>query len=82
MKSELYQDKSTKPNDSDIVLADTIRPVINNTRSSLAELTSQRRLQITESRRVENIIYDTTAQLDLEDILIMEAVRLSLNDAT
>ncbi|KAI9473623.1 MAG: hypothetical protein EXX96DRAFT_578685 [Benjaminiella poitrasii] len=87
-----------EPNDSDVVLIDTIRPnweqmiVDEERRTSSIGTTRRRRVQLNNvegrnsSRRRrrssyisgEHTIYDSLAEMDLEDVLVMEAIRLSL----
>lgn len=71
---------------------DTIRPkweeMLDDASSSAVGSTRRRRVPLTnEIRRrrrtdYDETIYDTSAELDLEDVLVMEAIRLSLTHNT
>lgn len=65
-------------NDSNVVLLADI--IIKSDTTSAIGSTRRRRVRLSSSRIVDETIYDTTAQLNIEDVLIMEAIRLSLND--
>lgn len=75
---DLNRQESKVMNDSNVVLLADI--IIKSDTTSAIGSTRRRRVRLSSSRIVDETIYDTTAQLNIEDVLIMEAIRLSLND--
>ncbi|CAO3694024.1 unnamed protein product [Rhizopus microsporus] len=92
-RPDLYTTKKIEPDDPNVIYVDTIRPkweeMLDDASSSAVGSTRRRRVPLTnEIRRrrrrtdYDETIYDTSAELDLEDVLVMEAIRLSLTHTT
>ncbi|KAI8085756.1 uncharacterized protein B0P05DRAFT_533598 [Gilbertella persicaria] len=76
-----------EPNDPDVVLVDTVRPkwqdgILQERYSSNFGSTRRRRLQLAHNEHIRrpsnSTMFDTFAHMDLEDVFVMEAIRISL----